>query len=353
MVIGNPWRSIKTVLAAGLLAVFCGAVPGHAQSQPNVIISYWDHSAPSQETVIATQPSLLKLLGAKPSWVPIEASPPAIAAMKAGSFDFITGVGNPPVVSGIATGADFKVVWLGSVDYVELVVRPSIRKASDLAGKTVVDLVGSSEDYALRGWLKVNGLTNKVTVLGLPGMETPVAAYKSGRVDAAYVEFAQAQEMVKAGGHVLVDSVKIARLGYAGINVTIVRTPFARQHPEVVQGYVCAALAATKLIEDPKHSVRDSAFRAAAAITGQPLDQAVATGEQGVITADVRPQDEWSYFEGADGSVASGGIAQNYLKSVAFLVANGRIHRTLTTQDIIPHIDPSYVRKALHGGCHA
>jgi NitT/TauT family transport system substrate-binding protein len=344
-------RVVRGLALVGALAMLGGVRPVAAQSLPEVKISYWDHSAPSQETVIATQPALLKQLRAKPTWIPIEASPPAIAAMKAGSFDFITGVGNPPVVSGIAASGDFKVIWLGSLDYVQLVVKKSITAPNDLAGKTIVDLIGSSEDYAFRGWLKVNHLQNKVNVLGLAGMETPVAAFKAGRIDGAYVDYAAAREMVQDGGHVLVDSVRIAKLGYAGINVTIVRTAFAQQHPDVVQGYVCAAVAATKLIEDPSKSVRDGAFKAAAALTGQPVEEAIATGEEGVSGADVKLGDEWSYFADAHGNVAGGGIVRNYLQTVSFLVDNGKIPHTLTAQQILPHIDTSYVRKALAGQC--
>jgi hypothetical protein len=45
--------------------------------------------------------------------------------MKAGSFDIITGVGNPPVVSAIVNGSAVKVIWLGSFDAVKLVVPPA------------------------------------------------------------------------------------------------------------------------------------------------------------------------------------------------------------------------------------
>ncbi|MDB5058995.1 MAG: hypothetical protein JWO59_2467 [Chloroflexi bacterium] len=348
-----PHRMLSLVSMLSILGALGGAQTSHAQTEPTTTISYWNHSSPSQESVIATSPALLKVLGAKPTWVPIDASPPAIAAMKAGSFDFITGVGNPPVVSGLANGSDFKVVYLGSIDYVELVVTKAITKPTDLIGKNLVDLIGSSEDYALRGWLKVNNLQGKVNVVGLPGLTTPVAAFKAGRIDGAYVDYAAAAQIVKDGGHVLVDSVQIAKLGYAGINVTIVRTRFAQQHPEVVQGYVCAAVAATKLIESPHKRVRDDVFKASAALTGQPIDQAIATGEQGVVGGFVPLSQEWSYFAGKDGKTATGGIVRNYLQTVSFLLQNGRIHSPVTAGDLVPHIDGTYVYKALHGGCPA
>jgi taurine transport system substrate-binding protein len=350
MAINRAISGLRMLSAAGMLIAGLGAQQAHA-GQGQVIISYWDHAAPIQSTVIATQPSLLKLIPATPKWIPIEASPPAIAAMKSGAFDFLTDVGNPPVTSGIANGADFKVVYLSSVDYVELVVKPGITKPSDLVGKTFSDLVGSSEDYAFRGWLKVNNLLSKVTVIGLTGMETSVAAFKAGRIDGAYVDNAQAQEMIADGGHILTTSTQIAKLGYAGIDVVIVRTPFLKAHPAVVQGYVCAAIAATNLMLSPNRSARDAAFKTAASITGQPVNQAISTGEAQIGTAYIPVKDEWSWFVGADGKVASGSIAKNYAQTVSFLLANGRIKTAISAADIAPHIDPSFVHKALNGGC--
>jgi ABC-type taurine transport system substrate-binding protein len=313
-------------------------------------ISYWDHSEPTQETIIATQPQLLKMIPATVTWAPIEAAAPAIAAMKAGSFDIITGVGNPPVVSAIVNGSAFKVIWLGSFDAVKLVVRSSIAKPSDLAGKTIADLVGSSQDYALRGWLGLEHLQNKVTILGLSGMETPVAAFRAHRIDGAYVNHAQAAEMIQAGGHVLMDSVRIAKLGYAGINVSIARLATIRQHPEEVQGYVCAAVAVTKLMESAR-STRDAAYKAAAALTGQSPAQAVQTGEQDLIDSDVRLNQELSYFKGTNGSVATSPIVLNYLKTMRFLVTNGSIHRSVSASTIASYLDTRFVQKALGGGC--
>ncbi len=349
----RPTHIISLIAIIGVLGATLGTAHAAPQAQASMTISYWDHSEPAQETIIATQPQLRKMIPATVSWLAIEAAATAISAMKAGSFDIITGVGNPPIVSAIANNSAFKVVWFGSFDAVKLVVRSSISKPTDLVGKTISDLVGSSQDYALRGWLGTQNLTGKVTILGLSGMETPVVAFTAHRIDGAYVNDAQAAEMVRAGGHVLVDSVHIAKLGYAGINVSIAREATIRQHPEEVQGYVCAAVAATKLMESRSRAVRDAAYRGAATMTGQSPDQAVSTGETDLVDSDVRLGDELSYFTGKHGSVETSPIVLNYVKTIKFLIASGALHQSVSAQGIASYIDTRFVKKALSGGCSA
>lgn len=80
------------------------------------------------------------------------------------------------------------VVVAQSFDADALIVPATITSAAQLAGKSVGVLVGSSEDFKLRGWLKLNRLTGSVKVVGLASEQAVAAAYLSGALQGAYVQ---------------------------------------------------------------------------------------------------------------------------------------------------------------------
>src|SRR6185312_13281202 len=121
----------KTLLnAAAALGLTCAA----AQAE-TVNVSTWAHGAPLQESVIATQPDLLKMIGADVKWLPISSGPAALAGMKGGAYNIVNGVGNPPVTTAIANGIDLKVVWAQFYDNAGFVIDASLTP-DQLAGKT-------------------------------------------------------------------------------------------------------------------------------------------------------------------------------------------------------------------------
>jgi len=265
--------------------------------------------------------------------------------MRAGSIDMVTEVGNPPVTAAIANGTPLTVIWEGFNDSsIKLVVNKSIKSSKDLVGKTIGDLIGSSEDYEFQGWLQHEGLLGKVNVVGFTGEQTPVSAFLTGKIDGAYIEPPQDADMIKAGGHVLTTSEKIAKLGYYGINVTIVRPEYARSHRKVVQGYLCAVLKASTLMEGPR---RDTYFARATAMTGQSPAQAILSAHETIYTT---PRNAMSYLVGPHGT-ASSIVAKTYAKTSDFLVHLGRIPKGVTAQQVGKLIDASYLRNALKGKC--
>jgi ABC-type nitrate/sulfonate/bicarbonate transport system substrate-binding protein len=62
------------------------------------------------DSIIEGRPSLSKLIPAKLHYVPFEAGVTAIAEMKSGSVQAVSGVGNPPTTAAIGSGAGVTVV---------------------------------------------------------------------------------------------------------------------------------------------------------------------------------------------------------------------------------------------------
>ena len=112
--------------------------------------------------------------------MPFDAGVTAIAEMRSGALQAISGVGNPPVVGAIGTGTDVDVVIVQSFDADALIVPQTVRTPAQLAWKSVGVLVGSSEDYELRGWLTLEHLTSSVKVVGFASEQAAAAAYLGG-----------------------------------------------------------------------------------------------------------------------------------------------------------------------------
>ena len=173
---------------------------------PNFTISVSQGTVASPDSIILSQPSLEKTIPAHLHTVPFDAGVTAIAEMKSGSVQAISGVGNPPATAAIGINTGVTVVMGWGFDDDQLLVPKSVASPSQLAGKSVGVLVGSSEDYELLGYLALEHLTGKVKVVSFASETSAGAAALSGAIDAAYVYGAPATDLIAKGDHSLVNA---------------------------------------------------------------------------------------------------------------------------------------------------
>src|SRR5579875_2407151 len=167
---------------AGLIAA--GAASAQT-AQPTITWGYFQGGVSSPGAIIGSQTALEQTIPAKIKFIQINSGVAALAAMRAGSFDVVEGVGNPPVVSALAARTPLVVVFAESYDGAGLYVNTKvIHQTSDLAGQSIGDLVGSSEDYELQGFLRKNGLLDKVKVVPFAADSAAAAAYLAGNLTA-------------------------------------------------------------------------------------------------------------------------------------------------------------------------
>lgn len=337
-----------SLLVVMVLVAACGigqtsTAPGQL---PDLNITYFQNAAPQHEHIIATQPTLTKLVPANIKWLPITNGPAALAGMKSGAFDIAAEVGNPPITGAIAKGIDFKIIWIESHDDAGFVVKSSITNPSQMAGKTFATPVGSSEDFAFEGWLQQNGLVGKVKLVNIPDRQAMVAAFKTGSVDGAMDDGPQMREMIAAGGRLVVTETDIANQypQFAVVNTVSVSTSYAAQHKDVVQGYVCALLGATKLALGPD---RNTVFMTAAAFAGEAPDQAVTDGNAWPF---VPPEKELAQL-GSGTDLSTSAVVQSLQNTAKFLVSQGQIDSAPSLSDIEAHVDPSFAQNALNNKC--
>jgi NitT/TauT family transport system substrate-binding protein len=309
-------------------------------------VGYFQSATLGPEVLIAGNQSLASKIDGTLKLTPIDSGVAGLAELRGGAFPFVSGVGNPPVVGAIASGTKLKVIYGEYFDAAQLIVGPDITSNDQLAGTTIGDLQGSSEDFEIRGWLSKQGLTDKVKVVGFPSEAAVAAAFKAHRIDAGYVEIAQALDLKSnAQGREVVTAEEIAKLGFPSLNVLAVTDDYAADHPDVVQQVVCQTMHAQTLAAGPD---ADTYIKAAAGTVGATPDDAVAATE---VIPWVTGKDELSWFQGASGDVKDGQMAKAYALTAQFLKDQGRVTTVPTADQIAGALDDSYVKQAIKDGC--
>lgn len=332
----------KTLIFTQAIAAF--ALAGASAHAETINVSTWAHGAPLQESVIATQPELLKMVPGTIKWLPVSSGPAALAGMKGGAYNIVNGIGNPPVTTAIAKGINLKVVWAQFYDNSGLVIDSSL-SPSDMKGKTFGTLQGASEDFAFNGWLEAKGLAGKVKLVGLE-RQAMVAAFKTKAIAGGMNSQPGMGEMIADGGKLVATTSDMAALGYPALDVVVADGDFAAKHPEVVQGYVCALYKAYGMMTGPD---KDAVFRKAAGFVGADPAQAVKIGTTWPIW---KPEDELTERGlGAPGKIADGQVAKAYLRTGEWLKEAGKLDNPPSMATIVNHIDLQFAQKALSGDC--
>jgi taurine transport system substrate-binding protein len=334
------------VAAIVVIAVIVWAVTQNSPSTaiPGFTIAYGQGTVANSDSIIASDPALAKTVPAHLHFVPFDAGVTAIAEMRSGSLEAISGVGNPPVVGAIGTHTGVDVVIAQSFDADALIVPKSVTTPAQLAGKSVGVLVGSSEDYELRGWLGLEHLTSSVKVVGFASEQAAAAAYLGGSVNAAYVQTGPEAQLTAKGGHPLIDAEQIAKLGIPGLNVVAVADSMVKNDPALVQKYVCAEVQATRDFTGPQ---------AARYLTQSAKVQGVPGNLIGPATKAYPfiPLSQQLHWLGSAPGDTSSPIVKAYVQTGHFLVGQGRLPSAPSASVIAAHVDPTFVKKALAGDC--
>jgi taurine transport system substrate-binding protein len=334
------------VAVVAVIGVVVGLVVGGSGSAtlPGFTISVSQGSVASPDSIIESEPSLAKMIPADLHYVPFDAGVTAIAEMKSGSVQAISGVGNPPTTEAIGDGIGVTVVMGWGFDDDQLLVPPSIASPAQLAGKSVGVLVGSSEDYELLGYLGLENLTGKVKVVPFPSEPAAGAAALSGAIDAAYLYGSPATALIAKGYHSLVNAEQIAKLGIPGLDVIAVATSVINSDPALVQDYVCAELQGSRDMTGPQAA---KYLAASSAVQGVSGNQIVAATEGYPF---ILPGQQL-YWLGSSLHDPTSRIVQAYQQTARFLVSQGRLTTVPSATQIAAHIDITFIQKALAGDC--
>ena len=343
----QAWALAALITGACGCALLSAASAG-AASVSTITWGYFQGMVSSPGALIGTQDSLKKMIPADIRFVPINSGVAALAAMHAGSFDVVEGVGNPPVVGALAARTPLVVVFAESYDGAGLYVNTRIiHKTADLAGQRIGDLVGSSEDYELKGYLRQQGLIDKVEVVPFASDAAASAAFLAGKLNAVYVDFGSGVPLMeRPDTKMWTDAASIAQLGYPSLNVLVVSRRLATREKKLTQSIVCAVAAASDAMVGPDKA---RYFAAAAPLLGEPPAMAVKGSEMWPELT-LKQQTEWLGDPGAN-IVETKVVREAYLKSADFLLKSGTVMSVPSAGEIAAAIDPSFVDAALKGAC--
>jgi taurine transport system substrate-binding protein len=339
--------SIWTAAAVATAFSLGAAKVGVAQDKPSVIVTYWQQATALPETILATQPSLQATIPATITYRPITSGPAALAAMKAGAYDFVGGVGNPPVLSAIANQTNMKIIWAQYYDLAGFAVQGDVQVPDGLVGKELGQQVGSSEAFSFYGWLKNRGLWGKVKLVNMIP-QAMLAAFKSKAIAGGYVSEPFPTMMVASGGKMVVTSADMVKEGYPGINVIAANADLVKNHPEIVQAYVCALAKAEAMVKGP--NAVDVLNKAGAFSGGVPnSDEVVKLGA------------DWPYWPlseemgprgmGTVDNPGSGIIAQVLYKTGVWMKEQGKIQEAPSQQTVSSYVDASFAQNVIDNKC--
>lgn len=206
---------------------------GNAVEYPEVIkIGY---QPVANDMMIAIVEGLLDNLGYPYELVEFKSGKDLNNALASGSVD-VGYIGTVPVVSGIASGIDYKVFWVSGIitECEGLVVKEGITSIEDLEGKTVGVVTGSTSHYSLMSALGDAGVpAESVTILGGAPTEI-VAMWDRGDIDAAYIWQPSLEAMIKDGGTVIFDGSDSEAIGATTAVLHVVNSDFAEKYPAAV-----------------------------------------------------------------------------------------------------------------------
>jgi NitT/TauT family transport system substrate-binding protein len=174
-----------------------------------------------------------------------------------------------------------------------LVVAKSITSASQLKGKKLGSpQLANTQDIALRYWLKTKGYTTTSTgggdVAVLPsstGSGTIVTEFESGAIQGAWMPEPYEQELVAAGGHILVPESSLWANGQWATTNVVVRTAFLKAHPATVSRFLQGLVNTLAFMKSNKSAAEAAANKQLASLSGgKPLSASVLAASWKNIT---------------------------------------------------------------------
>nr|WP_253250266.1 ABC transporter substrate-binding protein [Arthrobacter globiformis] len=287
-------RALEVALAVGLvLLISVGAVvasavarDSNALAAPNAAaapadelkLGYFGNITHAPALVGVKQGLIAKSLGeTRLSTQVFNAGPAAIEALNAGAIDAAYIGPNPAINSFVKSkGESVSIIAGAASGGAQLVVKPEIKSAADLKGKTLASpQLGGTQDVALRAWLGEQGYETTpdgggdVAINPTENAQT-LKLFQDGKLDGAWVPEPWASRLVlQAGAKVLVDEKDLwdgsltGKPGEFPTTILIVNRKFAAEHPQTVEALLKGHVDAVKWLNDTPSAEKAAVVNAA------------------------------------------------------------------------------------------
>jgi NitT/TauT family transport system substrate-binding protein len=207
--------------------------------------------------------------------VPFGSGAGEAAALEAGQLDAAYVDPVAAVAAWQATGGKLRIVAGAGLGGAELVAGRAVRDAGNLAGKVVAAPAGTGEAGALVSWLHGRGVAWRAPTGGVTASgAAAVAAFRAGQLAGAWEPAPFDEEMVAAGGHVLVDEAALWPSGRFASAVLVVRAQFLAAHPAQAEALLKGQVQANDMMNTDRAAGLSAAGAELVSLLGAP----VATG---------------------------------------------------------------------------
>jgi sulfonate transport system substrate-binding protein len=292
----RAFGSIAVLALLGAMLTACGAQAG---GPVTLRLGYFPNVTHSAAVAGVAKGIFAERLGSSVTLEPktFNAGPEAVEALFAGGLD-ATFIGPNPAINAFikSNGQAIRIISGATSGGAFFVVRDGINSAQDLRGKKIATpQLGNTQDVALRAWLADNGLTadqlggGDVSIMPQPNSQT-LETFVAHGIDGAWVPEPWATRMINdGGGHVLVDERDLWPNGQYVTTHLIVRTEFAKQHPDVVKRLIQGQLAATDYANNSPAEAQAAVVAAINQITGTTTSPSVLASAWSNLTFTVDP----------------------------------------------------------------
>jgi NitT/TauT family transport system substrate-binding protein len=231
--------------------------------------------------IVGTEKGMFaKALGSTPlKTSTFNAGPAAMEALNSGAID-ATYIGPGPATNGYvkSQGKGLVIVSGATSGGASLVVKPEIKSAADLRGKTLsTPQLGNTQDIALRHWLKGQKLSSDLQGGGdvkIKPQENPqiLDTFTQGIIDGAWVPEPYTTRLVQAGGKVLVDEAELWPGGAFVTTHLIVRREFFDKNPALVEALLAGQVEANAWVNANPAEAQKIVGDVIGKLSGKPLD---------------------------------------------------------------------------------
>jgi len=331
---------VLTVLVAVLVFTLGISTMSMAQGAKPQVINAQTFGDPSTIKIGWAQGWFDEATGVVNKWVSFDTGADVIMAMTAGSLD-ISSLGSTPTTVALARRAPISIiaVEMDIADNEALIVRQGINVVQDLIGKKIATPFSSTSHYALMRLLKIYNIKpSQLQIIDMGSMES-ASAFQTGSIDGAWVWDPAYTAMIKAGGHILMASGAVGKMGYPTWNNIVVRNEFAKKYPDVTVNWLRAFL---RTVDYYYKNPEDSAKIVGKRLGAESEPTLKMMKGFGFPTGEEQISPQWLGTPGKPGLVAKG-----TKDTSEFLVDQKAVPKPLEMNQCIEATNPSYLIKAM------
>lgn len=294
---------------------------------------------PSPNLVAKADKAYEQALGVPVNWQTFASGGDMAQAMVAGDIDIGYAQGDTPFATFVSQGADLLIVGLPSAnpEADNCVVSPGYditqaNAAEALAGQRAYTPLGNVNHYKLLQMLDHLGVDpGSVELVQSEGGAAAVAALKTGEMALVCAFGGAVNEMVEAGGRLLMTGEELEAIGVRIYDVISTSRDFAAAHPEALTKFLQVTIDANRAYNDDPEPL----LPVIAEVSGMDLDTTRA-----FISGFAFPdRDE---MLGPDWM--GGGVQESMKKQMDFFAAMGEIQASLDSYD--QFVDTSFLEAA-------